>query len=123
MAIGKPREEDIELEEDHWAVILALQEFFAHHDDHKQVNRRVVHDALNEKFYYKGPRLSIPVASWRSHRATLSTGRFGDTSRQSRPILRQYLAITCFVNPGTRECCAGGRPRIVSNQSTGRSDC
>ena len=54
MALGKAREEDIELEEDHWAVILALQEYFTHHDDSKQVNRRLLHDALNEKFHHKG---------------------------------------------------------------------
>ena len=54
MALGQAREEDIKLGEDHWAVILALQEFFAHHDDSKQVNRRLLHDALNEKFHYKG---------------------------------------------------------------------
>jgi hypothetical protein len=28
--------------------------FFAHHDDSKQVNRRLLHDALNEKFHHKG---------------------------------------------------------------------
>ena len=54
MALGKAREDDIELEEDHWAVILALQEYFTHHDDSKQVNRRSLHDALNEKFHHKG---------------------------------------------------------------------
>ena len=54
MALGKAREEDIELEENHWAVILALQEYFTHHDDSKQVNRRLLHDALNEKFHHKG---------------------------------------------------------------------
>ena len=54
MALGKAREEGIELEEDHWAAILALQELFAHHDDPKQVNRRLLHDALNEKFHHKG---------------------------------------------------------------------
>jgi tRNA 2-thiouridine synthesizing protein E len=53
-ALEKSREEGIELEGDHWAVILALQEFFAHHDDSKQVNRRLLHDALNEKFHHKG---------------------------------------------------------------------
>jgi tRNA 2-thiouridine synthesizing protein E len=53
-ALGKAREEGIELEEDHWAAILVLQDFFAHHDDPKQVNRRLLHDALNEKFHYKG---------------------------------------------------------------------
>lgn len=52
--LEKAREEGIELEDDHWTVILALQEFFAHHDDSKQVNRRLLHDALNEKFHHKG---------------------------------------------------------------------
>ena len=57
MALRKALEEDIELEEDHWAVILALQEYFTHHDDSKQVNRRLLHDALNEKFHHKGASL------------------------------------------------------------------
>ena len=57
MALGKAREEDIELEEDHWAVILVLQEYFTDHDDSKQVNRRLLHDALNEKFHHKGGSL------------------------------------------------------------------
>ena len=52
--LGKTGEEGIELEEDHWAAILALQELFAHHDDPKQVNRRLLHYALNEKFHHKG---------------------------------------------------------------------
>ena len=54
MAARKARKEDIELEEDHWTVILALQEYFAHHDNSQQVNRRLLHDALNEKFHHKG---------------------------------------------------------------------
>ena len=47
IALGKAREEEIELEKERWAVILALQKFFAHHDDSKRVNRRLLHDALN----------------------------------------------------------------------------
>ena len=54
MALEKAREEDIELEEDHWAAILALQAYFTHNDNSKQVNRRLLHDALNEKFHHKG---------------------------------------------------------------------
>ena len=54
--LGRPGKR-VELEEDHWAVILALQEFVAHHDDSKQVNRRLLHDALNEKFHHKGASL------------------------------------------------------------------
>ena len=80
MTLGKAREEDIELEEDHWAVILALQEYFTDHDDSKQVNCRLLHDALNEKFHHKGPRLSVPAVSREPHCARLSTGRFGGTS-------------------------------------------
>ena len=38
-ALGNAQEEGIELEEDHWAVILSLQEYFTHHDDSQQVNR------------------------------------------------------------------------------------
>jgi hypothetical protein len=33
MTLGKVQEEDIELKEDPWAVILVLQEYFIHHDD------------------------------------------------------------------------------------------
>ena len=55
--LGKAREEGIELEENHWAAILALQEYFTHHDDSQQVNRRLLHDAMNEKFHYKGALL------------------------------------------------------------------
>ena len=54
IALEKVQEEGIELDEDHWAIILALQEYFSHHDDSKQVNRRLLHDALNEKFHHKG---------------------------------------------------------------------
>ena len=54
MALKKAQEEDIELEEDHWAVVFALQEYFAHHDDSQQVNRRLLLDALHEKFHHKG---------------------------------------------------------------------
>ena len=54
MTLRSAREEGIELEEDHWVVVLALQEFFAHHDDSKQVNRCLLHNALNENFHHKG---------------------------------------------------------------------
>ena len=39
IALETACEEGIELEEDHWAVILSLQEYFTHHDDSQQVNR------------------------------------------------------------------------------------
>ena len=53
-ALETARKEGIDLEKDHWAVIFALQEFFAHYDNPSRMNRRALHDALNEKFYYKG---------------------------------------------------------------------
>ena len=51
---GGGREEEIELEKNHQVVILALQEFFAYYDDSNQVNRRLPHDALDEKVHHKG---------------------------------------------------------------------
>jgi tRNA 2-thiouridine synthesizing protein E len=48
------REEGVKFGADHWIVILALQEFFSRHDDRKRMNRRALHDALNEKFHQKG---------------------------------------------------------------------
>ena len=47
-------EEGLQLSADHWIAILALQEFFSRHDDQRRLNRRVLHDALNEKFHHKG---------------------------------------------------------------------
>ena len=54
LALEIARKEGLELNEDHWLLILALHEFFSRHDEHKRINRRVLHDALNEKFHYKG---------------------------------------------------------------------
>ena len=123
MALGKAREEDIELEENHWAVILALQEYFTHHDDSKQVNRRLLHGALNEKFHYKGAALIctgcfpwVPlrkVVDWLVWRYQLVV--WNDPT--AVPHKRLHL------QSGDTGCCTGHRPRIVSNQSTGRSDC
>ena len=124
IALEKAQEEGIELEEDHWAIILALQEYFSHHDDSRQVNRRLLHDVLNEKFHHKGvPAYLYRLLPGGPHCVRLSTGRFGGTSRQCGPILRQHLITAYSFNLGTRECCATSRSRIVSNQSTGRSDC
>jgi len=54
LVLETAREEGLELIEDHWLVILSLQEFFSRHDEPKRVNRRALHDALNEKFHHKG---------------------------------------------------------------------
>lgn len=48
------RQEGLELEEDHWVLIHALQEFCARHEDHSAVKMLELRDALEEKFHYKG---------------------------------------------------------------------
>ena len=44
-------EEGIELSDDHWVAVRALQEYFAKND---RPNVRELHDALEEKFHGKG---------------------------------------------------------------------
>lgn len=44
-------QEGIELTEDHWETIRALQSYFAHNE---QRNVRALHDALDERFHSKG---------------------------------------------------------------------
>lgn len=46
-------EEGIELTEDHFQVVKALQEYFSKHDK-PEMKMRELHDALDEKFHYKG---------------------------------------------------------------------
>ena len=45
------REANIELGEDHWDAVRALQEYF---HKHERPNARELHDALGEKFHAKG---------------------------------------------------------------------
>jgi len=52
-AAGKGSEEGLELGDDHWEVVRALQEYFSSHE-HAGVNVRELHDALDEKFHAKG---------------------------------------------------------------------
>ena len=47
----RAREEGIDLTDDHWAAVAALQEYFAKKD---RPNLRELHDALDEKFHAKG---------------------------------------------------------------------
>lgn len=47
------RSENLTLTEDHWEVIRALQEFYGRHED-VPVTLPELHDALEEKFHYKG---------------------------------------------------------------------
>ena len=46
------KSEQIELSDDHWLLIKALQEYFVKHED--KVNFRELHDALEERFHVKG---------------------------------------------------------------------
>ena len=50
-AEGIAVEAGLELNDDHWEAIRALQEYFAKHDE---CHVRELHDALDEKFHAKG---------------------------------------------------------------------
>jgi TusE/DsrC/DsvC family sulfur relay protein len=52
-ASNRASEEGIETDADHWAVVRALHEFFARHDE-PSINSRKLHDALEEKFHPRG---------------------------------------------------------------------
>jgi TusE/DsrC/DsvC family sulfur relay protein len=52
-ALEIAREEKLALEEAHWTVLRALQEYFARHDP-TAINLRELHDALGEKFHRQG---------------------------------------------------------------------
>jgi tRNA 2-thiouridine synthesizing protein E len=49
----RAKEEGLELGDDHWQALRALQEYFARHEG-TRVNLRELHDALNEKFHRHG---------------------------------------------------------------------
>jgi tRNA 2-thiouridine synthesizing protein E len=50
-ALNAAQADGIDLVDDHWAVIGALQHFFA---DNEQPNIRRLHDALDERFHSRG---------------------------------------------------------------------
>jgi tRNA 2-thiouridine synthesizing protein E len=52
-AVKLASEESLELNEDHYEVIRALQEYFDRHEPN-DINARELHDALDEKFHVKG---------------------------------------------------------------------
>jgi tRNA 2-thiouridine synthesizing protein E len=52
-AVESARREGLELREDHWEAVRALQEYYARHAA-TGVNLRELHDALDEKFYRQG---------------------------------------------------------------------
>jgi TusE/DsrC/DsvC family sulfur relay protein len=47
-------EEGLDLAEDHWNTIRALQAYYAQHEDEATINLRDLHDALDEQFHAKG---------------------------------------------------------------------
>jgi len=51
-ALESARREGLELGEDHWEALRALQEYYARHED-IAINMRELHDALDEKFHRK----------------------------------------------------------------------
>lgn len=44
----------LELGDDHWEAVRALQDYFARHSELPTINMRELHDALDEKFHIKG---------------------------------------------------------------------
>lgn len=48
------REEGLQLTEEHWEAIRALQGYYAAHSDAPSINVRELHDALDEAFHSKG---------------------------------------------------------------------
>lgn len=52
-ALEVARREGLELGEEHWEALRALQEYYARHED-IAINMRELHDALDEKFHRQG---------------------------------------------------------------------
>lgn len=53
VAVEIARREGLELGADHWETLNALQEYYVRHEG-APIRRRALHDALEEKFHYKG---------------------------------------------------------------------
>ena len=52
-ALETAKQEELELGDEHWAALGALQEYFARHEP-TAINLRELHDALDEKFHRQG---------------------------------------------------------------------
>jgi len=55
VALKTARDEGLDLLEDHWEAVRALQEYYARHQD-GSLNLRELHDALDEHFHPQGGR-------------------------------------------------------------------
>lgn len=53
-ASAQARDEGLAVNDDLWAVVRALQEYYARHQEAVAINTRELHDALDEKFHSKG---------------------------------------------------------------------
>ena len=55
MSVAKDtaQSEGLEMQDDHWVVVRALQEYFSRHEP-GDINLRELHDALEERFHHKG---------------------------------------------------------------------
>ncbi|MGH8672622.1 MAG: TusE/DsrC/DsvC family sulfur relay protein [Burkholderiales bacterium] len=52
--INTANDENLQLGNDHWEAVRALQEYFSRHAERAAINMRELHDALDEKFHAKG---------------------------------------------------------------------
>ena len=52
-AAAAAQADGLQVTDDHWEVVRALQEYYARHEE-TRVNVRELHDALDEKFHSKG---------------------------------------------------------------------
>jgi TusE/DsrC/DsvC family sulfur relay protein len=50
-AVAMASEEGLELDQEHWEMLRALQDYFSKHED---INARELHDALDERFHAAG---------------------------------------------------------------------
>jgi tRNA 2-thiouridine synthesizing protein E len=53
-AVKVAQAQGLKLTEEHWEVIRALQDYYAHHDDEAVINLRDLSDALDEHFHLHG---------------------------------------------------------------------
>jgi len=53
-ALRVASKEALKLTDEHWDAVRALQEYYARHADVPMLNKRDLHDALDEKFHAKG---------------------------------------------------------------------
>ena len=50
---AQAQEEDLDMGDDHWELVQALQDFYAHHEP-TDIQLRELSDALDEHFHHKG---------------------------------------------------------------------